>query len=105
MSTTPTICPRNASLSTIHRRRAGCSGPGSRVRRAGTTRKRVTCASEVPGRLRSHREQIVRKLMAIYHPGCNEEHYEPAWKDEWIGEYHAPTTGPLTTGRDPSTGG
>ena len=39
--------------------------------------------------------------MAVYHPGCNPEQYDPAWKDEWIGEYTAPTTGPLTTGRRP----
>jgi hypothetical protein len=55
----------------------------------------------VPGGLRSHREQIVRELAAIYHPSCNEQRYERSWKDEWIGEYTAPTTGPLTTGRDP----
>ena len=32
------------------------------------------------------------------------EDYDPAWKSEWIGEYNAPTTGPLTTGRDPASG-
>ena len=59
----------------------------------------------MPGGLRSHREQIARELTAIYHPGCNPDQYDQAWKDEWIGEYTAPTTGPLTTGRDPATGG
>ena len=29
---------------------------------------------------------------------------DPAWKDEWIGEYDAPTTKPLTTDRNPAPG-
>ena len=52
----------------------------------------------------SHREQITRELIAVYKPGCNPKQYNQAWKDEWIGSYIAPTTGPLTTERDPSTG-
>ena len=76
-------------------RRAGCSGPA-----AGG--KLYICTYEVPGGLRSHREQIARELTAIYRPSCNLDQYDPAWKDEWIGEYNAPTAGPLTTGRDPA---
>jgi len=60
---------------------------------------------EVPGGLRSHREQIARELIAIYHPSCNPQQYDRAWRDEWIGDYTAPTTGPLTTGRTPSDAG
>jgi hypothetical protein len=71
------------------------------VRRAGSRFKLYICTYEVPGGLRSHREQIVRELVAIYHPSCNPEQYDAAWKDHWIGEYNAPTTGPLTTRRDP----
>ena len=74
------------------------------IRRAGSRWKLYICTYEVPGGLPSHREQIARELMAIYRPGCNEEQYDPSWKDEWIGEYTAPTTGPLTTGRDPASG-
>jgi len=48
---------------------------------------------------------IAQELAAIYHPSCNEQHYDRAWRDEWIGEYTAPTTGPLTTGRDPDAPG
>ena len=62
------------------------------------------CYLEAPGALVSHREQIVRELIAIYEPGCNPEHYEQAWRDQWIGDYRAPTTGPLTTGRKPGKG-
>ena len=76
--------------------RAGCW-----VKRAGDRFKLWICMYEVPGGLPSHREQIVRELAAIYHPSCNADQYDPAWKDEWIGEYQAPTAGPLTTGRDP----
>jgi hypothetical protein len=59
------------------------------------------CTYQVPGGLRSHREQIAAELGAVYRPTCNEQRYERSWKDQWIGEYIAPTTGPLTTGRDP----
>ena len=76
--------------------RAGCW-----TQRAGSRWKVYIATYEVPGGLPSHREQIVQELVAIYHPSCNEQHYDRSWRDEWIGEYHAPTAGPLTTGRDP----
>ncbi|HET9259264.1 MAG TPA: hypothetical protein VFP42_03970 [Acidimicrobiia bacterium] len=58
---------------------------------------------EAPGAVSTHREQIVRELVAIYKPGCNPEQYDQAWEEHWIGEYDTPgTTGPLTTDRDPS---
>lgn len=60
------------------------------------------CIYEAPGATRAHREQIGRELVAVYRPGCNPEQYDQAWKDEWIGQYQAPTTGPLTTPRRPS---
>ena len=71
------------------------------IQRAGNRWKIYVCTYVVPGGLRSHREQIAQELAAIYRPGCNEQQYERSWRDEWIGEYQAPTTGPLTTGRDP----
>ena len=61
-------------------RRAGCGGPATG---GSSTSARTRC----PGGLRSHREQIARELTAIYHPSCNTEQYDQAWKDEWIGEY------------------
>ena len=71
-------------------------------KRAGDRWKVYICTYEVPGGLRSHREQIVRELVSVYRPGCSPEQYDASWKDEWIGEYDAPTTRPLTTGRDPA---
>lgn len=71
------------------------------VRRAGDRHRLAICVYEVPGGLRSHREQIAQELIGIYRPSCNSDQYEAAWRDEWIGDYNAPTTGPLTTGRDP----
>jgi hypothetical protein len=56
---------------------------------------------EAPGAGPAHREQIVRELISVYRPGCNPDQYDQAWKDQWIGDYQAPTTGPLTTGREP----
>jgi hypothetical protein len=66
------------------------------VRRAGSKWRVYVATYEVPGGSRSHREQITRELMAIYRPGCNEQQFEQSWKDEWIGAYQAPTTGPVT---------
>lgn len=71
------------------------------IQRAGGRWKVYICTYEVPGGLPSHREQIAQELAAIYHPSCNEQRYDRSWRDEWIGGYTAPTTGPLTTGRDP----
>jgi len=50
----------------------------------------------VPGGGRPHREQITRELIAVYSPGCNAQQYDQAWKDEWIGDYTAPTTSSVT---------
>jgi hypothetical protein len=71
------------------------------IKRAGDRWKVYICTFEVPGGLPSHREQIVRELAAAYQPSCNDQQYDSAWKDEWIGEYNAPTTRPLTTDRSP----
>lgn len=71
------------------------------IERAGSRWKVFISTYEVPGGRRSHREQIARELTAVYQPGCNTERYDPAWRDEWIGGYTAPTAGPLTTARDP----
>ena len=65
------------------------------IERAGSQWKVYICSYVVPGGLRSHREQIAQELAAIYHPSCNEQHYDRAWRDEWIGEYTAPTTAPV----------
>jgi hypothetical protein len=70
------------------------------IRRAGSKWKVYIATFEVPGGTRAHREQIVRELTAVYQPGCNDHQYDQAWKDEWIGEYQAPTTAPVAR-RDP----
>jgi len=71
--------------------------------RAGDKWKIYICWYEIPGGLPSHREQITRELIAIYHPSCNDQQYDRAWNQTWIGEYSAPaTTGPLTTPTDPA---
>ena len=57
------------------------------IQRAGSRWKVYICTYEVPGGLRSHREQIAQELGAIYHPSCNEQQYERSWQDDWIGEY------------------
>jgi hypothetical protein len=75
--------------------RAGCW-----VKRAGDKWRVHIATYEVPGGLPSHRAQIAQELCAIYRPGCNEEQFDQAWEDHWIGEYSAPTTAPLTTSRD-----
>ena len=47
------------------------------VRRAGSRWQVYICTYEVPGGLRSHREQIARELAAIYRPSCNERAVRP----------------------------
>lgn len=71
------------------------------IKRAGSKWNLHICVYEVPGGLRSHREQIARELISIYKPSCNPDQYDRMWKDTWIGAYRAPTTGPLTTGHAP----
>ena len=97
MGDTDDLSTERTSRSTIHALRCW-------IKRAGDRYKLSICTYEVPGGLRSHREQIAHELAAIYRPGCNLDQYDNAWKDQWIGEYTAPTAGPLTTGRDPATG-
>ena len=55
------------------------------IKRAGSKWKVYICTFEVPGGGRAHREQIARELTAIYQPRCNDQQYDQAWKDEWIG--------------------
>lgn len=70
------------------------------LKRVGGDRFKLHIATlEAPGAMPKHREQITRELIAQYRPGCNPEHYDQAWRDQWIGAYQAPTTGPLTTSR------
>ncbi|HKE66361.1 MAG TPA: hypothetical protein VKB59_17140 [Micromonosporaceae bacterium] len=71
--------------------------------RAGSRWAVYIATYEVPGGLPSHRKQIAQELCSIYHPKCNEQQFDRSWQDHWIGEYTAPTAGPLTTGRDPGT--
>ena len=66
------------------------------VRRAGDRFKVYIASYEVPGGGPAHREQITRELVAFYRPGCNAQQYDQAWKDEWIGDYTAPTTTSVT---------
>jgi hypothetical protein len=66
------------------------------VRRAGDRWKVYIATYEVPGGGPAHREQIARELTAIYRPGCNSQQYDLAWKQEWIGDYIAPTTSSVT---------
>ena len=57
---------------------------------------------EIPSGTAAHREVMCQELMAIYNPSCNEEKYDRAWKDEWIGEYSTPIHEMHTTDRDPN---
>jgi len=70
------------------------------IKRAGDKYKVYICTLNAPGALASHRKQIAEELTAIYCPSCNEQQYDRAWKDEWIGENgEFSTTRPLTTKR------
>ncbi len=73
------------------------------VRRAGSRYAVHVATYQIPGGLAGHRQQIVDELLSVYRPQCNDEQLQSAWQDHWIGSYEAPTTGPLTTGRDPGS--
>lgn len=72
--------------------------------RAGSRWKVHIATFEVPDGTRGHREMIARELVATYDPHCNTEKYDKAWRDEWIGEYSADTTGPLAQRGPDETG-
>jgi hypothetical protein len=75
------------------------------VQRAGSKWKVHIATLEVPGGTRGHREMIAQELISVYDPHCNEQKYDTAWKDEWIGEYSdAPNTAPLPPARRPGEG-
>ena len=63
----------------FHHPRAACW-----IRRAGSKWRVYIATFEVPGGTRAHREQIARELTAVYRPGCNDQQFEHAWKDEWL---------------------
>jgi hypothetical protein len=72
------------------------------INRAGNKFNLYVAWFEVMGGTQKHRVQIVGELLATYEPSCNDEKYEQAWKDEWIGEYSHTFTDPLTTDRNPN---
>jgi len=71
------------------------------IRRAGSKYKVYVCTYEVPGGGAAHREQIARELTAIYRPRCNDQQYDQAWKDEWIGSSTSSSPG---LAQDPERG-
>ena len=73
------------------------------IKRAGDKFNLYICWYEFLGGTEKHRGQIAKELMAVYKPTCNDEQYDQAWKDEWIGEYSNAFTDPLTTDRDPNS--
>ena len=75
---------------------------GSWVQRAGSKFRLHIATREMHGVgvTRGHREQLTIELLAAYDPHCNSEKFDNAWKPEWIGDYDAPTTAPLTTTKE-----
>lgn len=71
------------------------------IRRAGSKYAVHVASYEIPGGTEGHRVQVADELVSVYRPQCNDQQLESSWEDHWIGSYDAPTTGPLTTGRQP----
>lgn len=40
-------------------------------------------------------KQIQIELIAKYNPACNDDKYDNAWDDTWLGDYTSSMTGPL----------
>jgi len=70
------------------------------IKRAGAKWQLYICVYEVPGGTSGHREQITRELIARYRPGCNDQQYAQAWKDEWIANQETDRGGGLLRGDD-----
>ena len=60
------------------------------IARAGNRFRLKVATFEVLGGTAAHREQIVRELIAVYHPSCNETQYDQSWEEHWIGRETAP---------------
>jgi hypothetical protein len=54
------------------------------IKRAGSKYSLFIATYNALGATASHRDLIARELMAVYHPGCNDEQYDLAWKDDWM---------------------
>lgn len=63
--------------------------------RAGSKWLLYVCTFNPPGGTRAHRESMTQELIGIYEPACNPQHYDRAWRSEWIGTYETDVTGPL----------
>lgn len=63
----------------FHHRRAHCW-----AERAGSRWKLYIGTYVVPDGTRSHREAIVRELVAVYRPRCNTERYDAEWQNSWM---------------------
>jgi hypothetical protein len=72
------------------------------VKRAGSRYDLHVAWYDAPGNTARHREQVVKELCAVYRPGCNEQQFEHAWKDEWIGWADPAVHTNLTSPRDPN---
>ena len=59
------------------------------VQRAGSRWKVYICTYEVPGGRPAPRADRPRAWRDLS-PACNEQQYDKAWKDEWIGGYWRP---------------
>jgi hypothetical protein len=54
------------------------------ITRADSRWKLHVCWYEIPGDTPSHRAQLVRELIAIYRPKCNERQYVNSWNPSWL---------------------
>ncbi|OLT13826.1 hypothetical protein BJF78_20945 [Pseudonocardia sp. CNS-139] len=55
------------------------------TQRAGSRYRLHVATLDIPGGTAGHREQVVAELVATYEPACNEQRYDNAWRQEWIG--------------------
>ena len=65
--------------------RAGCW-----IARTGSRWNLYVCWYEVPGDSAAQRAEIVRQLVATYHPKCCDSQYDNDWHPTWLNDKRAP---------------
>jgi hypothetical protein len=64
---------------------------GCWIARAGSRWQLYVCWYEVPGDSAAQRAEIVRQLVAMYHPKCSELQYDNDWRPTWLTDPDTPT--------------
>jgi hypothetical protein len=72
------------------------------ITRAGSRWNLHACWYEVPGDSPAQRTEIVRQLVALYHPRCRDRQYDNTWHPTWLNTPLPPARAPRPRARPPA---